>query len=105
MKGDIVMKIKVKNQTKFDDLEYISLMEKEMHLSSDHVLKLFQDKVAVEKKAYIRKKITIASMAACVMLTVAINWNSIYTLASGLLTKSTVMVQNTVLSEDDMHHR
>lgn len=96
------MKTNVTDQTKLDNTEHISSLEKEMHLSAEHVLKLFQDKVTAERKVSFRRKMSYAAMAACVMLVIAVNWNSIYTFASELLAKSTVMVKDNVLTDNEV---
>lgn len=96
------MKINLTDQVNLDALENISIVENEMQLSSENIQKKFRNKVAVERKSSIRRRITYTGLAACMILAVAVNWNGIYTFASELFIKSTVKVENATLTEEDM---
>ncbi len=96
------MKICKSNRVITDDFEQIYILEEQTHLSTDHIYKLFNDKVVADRTKTMRGKFT-AVIAACIILFVTINWKHVYTFASEFFVKDRVTSQSIVLPEVNMN--
>jgi hypothetical protein len=98
------MKIYEGSQIGATETERIQLLESETHLSGQHILELFKDKLAEdEKKKTSRRRSLAAVMAAGIILLISVNWNSIYTFASEFMTKIIIKSQDIELPEVHMN--
>lgn len=80
----------------------IQLLESQTNLSGQHILELFNAKLAEEKKKKTVNRSLAAVMAAGIIVLVTINWNSIYTFASEFMTKVTITSKDIELPEVHM---
>jgi hypothetical protein len=90
-------------QSELDIVDSIESMEAEMELSSDKIMRILKGKISKERKRKMYKNFSMAGAAACVMLALVLNWNAVYTFASGLFTRNTVQSENgTVIAQQDL---